>query len=201
MPRSPVVVSLVALVVLAAAVGVAQEGPTATDRVGDLPTLRHTAQLQVTAVIGRYQGERRVASTPYSFLAPVNDAAVPEGKRTIVRLKMGVEVPIAVSQSEGLTSFQYRNVGTNVECNARDEGGGVFGLALVVESSSVYAATEAGDEASYEAAAAAGKPIFRSFYVELNPLLRDGQSVETVASTDPVTGEVVKVTVSMKVVK
>jgi hypothetical protein len=36
---------------------------------------------------------------------------------------------------------------------------------------------------------------------ELRPLLRDGETVETVASADPVTGEMVKVSVSMEVVK
>ena len=43
--------------------------------------------------------------------------------------------------------------------------------------------------------------MFRTFNVVLRPLLSDGESVETVASADPVTGEVVKVSLSLKVVK
>ena len=46
-----------------------------------------------------------------------------------------------------------------------------------------------------------GRTMFRTFNFMLRPLLRDGDSIETVASTDPVTGEVVKVGISMKVVK
>ena len=38
-------------------------------------------------------------------------------------------------------------------------------------------------------------PLFRGFNATLDPVLRDGQTVQTVASTDPVTGEVVKIVV------
>ena len=44
-------------------------------------------------------------------------------------------------------------------------------------------------------------PLFRRFETNLDPVLRDGQSVQTVASTDPVTGEVVKIDVTLNVVK
>jgi hypothetical protein len=37
--------------------------------------------------------------------------------------------------------------------------------------------------------------------ISLDPILRDGQSAQTVTSTDPVTGEVVKVDVTLNVVK
>ena len=43
--------------------------------------------------------------------------------------------------------------------------------------------------------------MFRTFNVSLNPTLRDGQSIQAVASTDPVTGEVVKIEVTLNVVR
>ena len=48
---------------------------------------------------------------------------------------------------------------------------------------------------------AGDRPLFRSFNVGLNPMLRDGQTIQTVATTDPVSGEVVKIDVTLDVVK
>jgi hypothetical protein len=47
----------------------------------------------------------------------------------------------------------------------------------------------------------AGIPMFRRFEVTTEPLLGDGESVQVIASTDPVTGEVVKIDVTLNVVK
>ena len=46
-----------------------------------------------------------------------------------------------------------------------------------------------------------GSGLVQTFAAGLNPTLRDGQSVQTVASTDPVSGEVVKIDVTLSVVK
>jgi hypothetical protein len=46
-----------------------------------------------------------------------------------------------------------------------------------------------------------GIPLFRTFQANLDPRLRDGQSLQMIASTDPVTGEVVKIDVTMNVVR
>jgi len=45
-----------------------------------------------------------------------------------------------------------------------------------------------------------GSPLFRRFDTNLEPWLRDGQSIQTIASTDPVTGEVVKIDVTVNVI-
>jgi hypothetical protein len=44
-------------------------------------------------------------------------------------------------------------------------------------------------------------PLFRRFDTNLELWLRDGQAVQAIASTDPVTGEVVKIDVTLDVVK
>ena len=75
---------------------------------------------------------------------------------------------------------------------ARDLGEGRYQLMLSVENSS--ALTGAGSRVE-------GAPLFRRFEARLDPVMRDGQSVQTVAATDPVTGEVVKIDVTMNVVK
>jgi hypothetical protein len=43
--------------------------------------------------------------------------------------------------------------------------------------------------------------MFRSFRASFVPLLRDGQTVQYTAATDPVSGEVVKIDVTVTVLK
>ena len=170
----------------------------ATPRSRKAPTL-----LRVQIAISRYQGERKLASVPYTLLLTTDDRKS--------RVRMGVEVPIAVAtfakgedaKSGPVTSFQYRNVGTNIDCSAEDRTGeGLYQLVLNVESSSIYTTSESLTAPGLnEAGLVPDRPLFRTFNVSLNPTLRDGQTVQTVASTDPVTGEVVKIDVTLNVVK
>jgi hypothetical protein len=110
---------------------------------------------------------------------------------------MGVDTPIPTTTTssetgKALTTYQYKNVGTNIDCGAIDRGEGRYQLSIGVENSSALTGVGASVE---------GVPLFRRFETNLDPLMRDGQSVQTVASTDPVTGEVVKIDVTMSVVK
>jgi glucose/arabinose dehydrogenase len=159
--------------------------------------------LRVQITIARYQAERKLASVPYTLLLTTDDRKV--------RLRMGVEVPIPVTsfsksddaKSSAVTSFQYKNVGTNIDCWAEDRSGdGLFQVGLSVENSSIYSTTDARTTGGLnETGLAPDRPMFRTFNVSLNPTLRDGQSIQAVASTDPVTGEVVKIDVTLNVVK
>jgi len=159
--------------------------------------------LRIELVLSRFQGEKKVASAPYGFLLTDD--------YEWVKVRMGVEVPVPVTtmapnpSTVPMTSFQYRNVGTNIDCRALEGmGNGYFQLQLKVENSSVFTDGEGGSgRASTEAGGRLVRdaPLFRTFSISLNPVLRDGQSVQTVASTDPVTGEVVKIDVTLNVVK
>jgi len=148
-----------------------------------------TATLRVQLVISRFQGEKKLASLPYTFVVTA------DGNRA--RMRMGVDTPIPTTTTSSdtgkpMTSYQYKTVGTNVDCIAIDRGEGRYQLSIGVENSSALTGVGASVE---------GVPLFRRFETNLDPVLRDGQSVQTVASTDPVTGEVVKIDVTMNVVK
>ena len=208
MARPSLVPLAVALALAAfASTGRAQETPKpdaamaperATPRPKKMPVM-----LRVQITIARYQAERKLASVPYTLLLTTDDRKV--------RLRMGVEVPITVTsitksddaKSGAVTSFQYRNVGTNIDCWAEDRSGdGLFQVGLSVENSSIYSSTDARTTGGLnETGLAPDRPMFRTFNVSLNPTLRDGQSIQAVASTDPVTGEVVKIDVTLNVVK
>jgi hypothetical protein len=159
-----------------------------------------TAMLRVQLVLSRYQGEKKTGSLPYTFTVTAGG--------DWVRMRMGVDTPVPVgppppakSQGESVvvpvpTSYQYRNVGTNIDCRGVDRGDGRYELMLRVENSSALTGSEKDGEASLR-----GVPLFRRFEANVGPVLRDGQSVQVVASTDPVSGEVVKIDVTMNVVK
>ena len=202
--------TLVSLAVAAALLAVpgrgrAQEAPKPEAPKVDRPAERRgpTATLRVQLVIARFQGEQKLASLPYTFVVTSG------GDWT--RMRMGVDTPIPVAlpsppDGKASTSFQYKNVGTNIDCIAFDRKDGLYQLSIGVENSSALA-LEKGPSGAVNPggplvdANPTGIPLFRRFETNLDPLMQDGQSVQTVAATDPVTGEVVKIDVTMNVVK
>lgn len=154
--------------------------------------------LRVQLVVARFQGERKTGSAPYTFLVLAGESRA--------RVRMGVETPISLqtSQSESkvpMASYQYKSVGTNIDCSAEDRGAGLYQLNLSVENSSVHTTEGHSPGGPPESTMAGDRPLFRSFNAALYLVLRDGQTLQTVASTDPVTGEVVRIDVSLNVVK
>jgi hypothetical protein len=193
--RTVVPLTLAAALLAVPGRGGAQEAPKPEAQKPEAPKADRAAEhrgppatLRVQLVISRFQGEQKLASLPYTFVVTSG------GDWT--RMRMGVDTPIPVAgpslpDGKAPTSFQYKNVGTKIDCRASDRGEG-YELVMRVENSS--ALTGPG-------ASVAGAPLFRLFETNLDLILRDGQTVQTVASTDPVTGEVVKIDVTMNVVK
>ena len=163
------------------------------------PRYAATSTLRVQLVISRYQNDKKQASLPYTFLVGARPSTNPGGSR--VRIRMGVDTPVPVvkldeadAKKTKVSDFQYRNVGTNIDCGATDFADGSYQLSLSVENSSALTGVGTKDELG-------GAPLFRRFETYIDPILRDGQTIQTVAATDPVTGEVVKIDVTLNVVK
>ena len=150
-----------------------------------------TVPVRVQLVVNKQLGEKKVSSLAYSFLC--ND------RKTTV--KLGVEVPVPVRKSEAILEFQYRNVGTNIECDARPVAEGRFNVRISFEQSSLYPSGEktAAGEQTLESRAA--NPIFRTTMGQLTVMLRDGQTTQAITATDPVSGEVTAVDVTLTVLK
>jgi hypothetical protein len=160
--------------------------------------------LKVTVVLSRYQGEKRLSSMPYSMGVTASGYG-PAPKTT---LRMGVDVPVATTVFTGgektsqtpVSSYQYRNVGTNIDCNASfdEANSGVFQLTLTISDSSI------GLDSSKKADGAGvipNIPSFRNFNSSFTALLRDGQTTQYTSATDPVTGELMKIDVTLNVMK
>ena len=150
------------------------------------------AALRVQLVVSKQLGEKKLSSLAYSF--PCSD------RKT--QVKLGVEVPVPVRKSEATLEFQYRNVGANIECDARPVAGGRFNVRISFEQSSLYPPGEktAAGEQTLESRAA-NPPLFRTTNGQLTAMLRDGQTMQAITGTDPVTGEVTAVDLTLTVLK
>ena len=161
---------------------------------GELP-------LRVQVVVSRYQGEKRISSIPYS-LAVVAIAPTRGVSAETTRLRMGVDVPVpttVVSEGVPRPSYNYRSVGTNIDCSALIRADGGFKLDLTVSDTAVFVPEK--ESASTAQSRVNGVPAFRTFTSNFNLLLKDGQSAQHTSATDPVSGEVLRVDVTLTVLK
>jgi Flp pilus assembly secretin CpaC len=145
--------------------------------------------LKVDLVITRSEGDKKISSLPFSLW-------VSTGGSTNVR--MGSDVPIPTA-TEGKSGVTYRSVGTFIDCRAESLTGGRFELNLQVNDSSLYSAS--GRDSNQAGQTVSGFPIIRSFSSSNHLTLRDGQSAEFVMATDKISGEVLKVSVTLNTVK
>ena len=153
--------------------------------------------LSIDVVVSRYQGEKKISSLPYVLAVNTNDNS-PGG---VCQLRMGAQVPVPttiISNKDAVPtqSFTYRDIGTNIDCSARTLDDGVFQLRLNVEDTSVYTNAQTAATPAVEQ-----MPVFRTFRSTNTLVLRDGQSREFTAAADRVNGEVIRIAVTLRVVK
>lgn len=156
---------------------------------------RLVTSLKVRMLVTKHLGDKKVSSLAYSF--PCNTA---DPK---LSLSLGVEVPVPVRKAEKV-EFQYRSVGANIECEASALSDGRFNLRFAFEQSSLQSvgATAGGPGQEQTLESRADNPtLFRTARSLFNAVLRDGQTTQAVAGTDPLTGEIVAVDVTLTVVK
>ncbi len=169
----------------------------ATVRAQDQPAAKSPpiAQLKVQIVLSKYQGDKKISSMPYTL-------SVSSERGTRASVRMGAQVPILMGPSaDGKTpasfSYSYKDVGTNIDCMSFSvDSEGRYKLEITIEDSSVYA-----EGAAQVAVRAGDHPSFRSFRTTDVLILRDGQSAQYSSATDKVSGEVVKVDVTLTVVR
>lgn len=195
MKRNILVVSI-AILVLVVPRSWAQDKQKSTEVGKPVESEKTITSLRVQVVFSEYEGEKKISSLPYILLVNSDDVA----HRAAIR--MGLRVPIEVSSNTGVKQMQYLDVGTNLDGRAEKTEGGRFLLDLTVEKSSVYTpgenqkpATVGGNEIS------SAQPIIQLFRSQVSLLIRDGQTIQSTVATDPVTGHVLKVDVTLNVLK
>jgi hypothetical protein len=163
------------------------------------PGSTRNAPLKVQLTLSRFMGEKKISSAPYMF------GVLPGGAKT--SLRMGVQVPVTTTVFGGKpdaanipqSSYTYKDVGTNIDCQAQDMGNGVYNLVITVSDSSINLDRQAqtGDDKRI----ARDIPSFRSFHASFAMALRDGQTMQYASATDPVSGEVMKIDVMLALAK
>jgi Sigma-70 region 2 len=163
--------------------------------------LQRLVPLSVDVTVTRFQGEKKISSMPYMLAVNANKL----GQAGPALLRMGAKVPVSTiaappGNAAGPTGplagpVNYQDIGTNIDCTAKvvEEG---FELRVSVSDTSVYASIQ--DKAT---PTVGDMPVFRSFQSTNTLVLKDGQSREFTAATDRVSGEVIRIAVTLRVVK
>lgn len=153
--------------------------------------------VKVQVVISRYQGEKKISSLPYSL-------SMTRGRSS---LRMGAKVPVMMitatppfngpdgKQVTPVGPIQYQDVGTNIDCILWVLDAARFSLEMTVDDTSIYA------EGQTVSAGGPGNPSFRSFRASDSMILKDGETGQFTTATDKVSGETVKIDVTLTVVK
>jgi hypothetical protein len=145
--------------------------------------------LKFQIVASEYDGDKKIASYPYTL------NFLEDGMRGLTSLRMGIKVPVVTEGEPGKESkVVYQDVGVNIDIEqVRAYDDGRFGFNLVVQRSSVY--TQSVGAATF------GRPVLANFWSRHALVLRDGQNYQGVSATDPLSGRVLKIDVTLNVVK
>jgi type II/III secretion system protein len=151
--------------------------------------------LRVQLVIAKYKADKKVASLPYTISTAVGQRA---------RLRIGADAPysqtrVTAKPPDGQTqsppvSFSYRTIGTAIDCMPTATGDGRYRLELTISHDSISFST---GTASLPQEA----PVFPTFSVTNTLVLKDGETGQLTAAADPVTGEVMRVDVTLTLLK
>jgi hypothetical protein len=170
----------------------------------EAPQLAHPRgegpQLKVQVVFEEFDGAKKVKSLPYSFLVKASTGDDHEW----TKIRMGSRVPV----SGGTTpvNVQY-DAGTNIDCVARQTGDGTYRVTFNLERSWAEGDLTAKVDKPTSGAplenaeSSVHPPIIRQFRSESAVTIRDGQTLETSSATDPVTGKVIRLEVTVNALK
>jgi hypothetical protein len=181
-----------------ARVAVAQDG----SRVVATQDRSALVPLKLQLVVSRTLGEKKISSLPYSLWVTANET------RRTTSVRMGVQVPVVstrISGKEGDTavipSYNYRDVGTNIDCVAVSAGDGLFQVHITLNESSIQYDSKDAAARPVVPTSIAGLPAFRNYTSNFSILLKDGQTAQYSSATDPLSGEVLRVDVTLNVLK
>jgi len=187
----------IAVLLLMAALGPGQEQSSSQEAANAI------TPLQVTIIFNEYDGSKRVSTLPYQMVCNARPHSAPPDRSS---LRLGLRVPIATgylkSGNENV-QWQYQDVGTDIDCLATAASEGRFLLELGLDRHVVYPPNQSSTPTEWQPGSALpDHPIMGGFEARVkNLLLRDGETVQAATATDPVSGHVWKIDVSLKVGK
>jgi hypothetical protein len=168
----------------------AEAGPTAAAKAPFSAPSEQITPLKIQVLLTEFEGGKKVKSLPY--VSYVNAISNPN-RAEFTKIRLGTKVPVYAGKEAGM---QYIDVGTNIDCSANQSEVGIYRLRVIVERSWV--------DGSSDLSGSAGQlpePIIRQFKNDMEVSLRDGQTSEPTVATDSMTGKVMKIEVSLSVLK
>ncbi len=167
---------------------------------------QRTIPLDIEIVVSRYQGDKKVSSLPYTLV--VNAVRkITANQEPMTRLRMGGKIPVpmvatpvdADGKPVGAVfaggPVQYQDIGTRIDCGARTLDDGRFEVYITVDDTAIAPAAQS------SGATAGGPPAIRTFQATNTLTMRDGQTRQFTAAADRVTGEIVRIDVTVRVSK
>jgi hypothetical protein len=150
-------------------------------------------EYRVQFVVSEFDGAKKVSSLPY-MLSTTSVNSRP-------KLRIGGRIPVVTGTKSG--DIQYIDFGTNIDCTVKPSDNGKYSLDFIVDRSSVDVpgADKTKREWSPGDPVPNEDPLLLSFRGDLRILLRDGQTQEATEMTDPLTGHLIKVEVTLNIVK
>lgn len=159
-------------------------------------TEKSVTPLRVQVVFTEFDGDKKVGSLPYTFLVNADDRGAPAAVR------MTLHIPVEMSSAGGAKHVGQYPLSTNLDGRAEKTEDGRFLLRLSLEKDSIYMAganqkpsSLGGNEVSTD------EPVQQDFRTQVNLLIRDGQTIQSTVAADPVTGHVMKVDVTLNVIR
>jgi hypothetical protein len=159
--------------------------------------------LKVTVIVTELDGTKKVSTLPYTFYVNVDDTS----KRTTSSVRMGLRVPVTTGSAgagpNAPAQFQYMDIGTNLDCSANSTSDSRYKLALSVDRTSLSAPEDkkspaaAGDGLNISST----NPIIQHFSSSYNLMIHDGQTIEATSTSDPISGHVLQISVTVNAVK
>ena len=150
--------------------------------------------VKVQIVFTEYDGDKKVSSMPYAFTVITDEKL---GGNYSTRLRTGIRVPIETDGKEQKTT--YMDIGSNIDCGIKTEDDGRYHLYLIFDRSALYPNKSTDGERLV--ANPGSQPLVRQFRTDENLILKDGQTSESLLSTDPMTGHTFRVSVTINVQK
>jgi hypothetical protein len=168
----------------------------ATDaRAQDRPAAKPPTPLKLDVVFMKFEGQKKVSSVPYTLSLNA------DGRQSAVR--MGIQVPLATTMKDapGGVAVVYKDVGNNVDCSAQPLEDGRFAVECSLQQSSLYSMEGAQRSAWLSGSANVTAPLIRTFSAHARLLLRHGETAPYTIAADPVSGELLKVDITLSVIK
>jgi len=166
------------------------------------PDVPISMKLQV--VLTEYDGTKAVSVLPYtlSLSTPEKD-----NLRPYASVRAGVKVPLSTTDSKGENSINYIDVGTKIDARVLHADEDRYLVELSVERSSLFIRVGDGQGGAVGKEWAPGdpspstQPLMHTFQGSVQLIFRDKETKEATVSTDPLTGHVLKIDVTLSIVK